>query len=263
LTADDRTAGTATPGSDVPIVDWKGSDRTAVDAATGPGAAGPPRSATMRASVALILLGLCAAVWAYGIVIVDIASFDIFDRADAGLLEAVDADAFDSRADFISNVTIGLQILAGTAFLAWLSRVVENIPRLRAGRPSKSPRASIGWWFVPFANIVVPYQIVADVERLLARATSRRPLTVLVVAWWVLWMTGVAISQIGARLMRRADTIPDLRSVATWGLVADVLIFVAALLVMVIVARIQSMEDQRLAAVDTPPPPTVAAATAS
>lgn len=98
-------------------------------------------------------------------------------------------------------------VLAGIAFLAWLSRVVDNVPSLGGGRPNASPRAAIGWWFVPFVNLVKPFQVVADVWRRLATTPQERATTLLLV-WWLLWLGGGIVDRI-------IGAVPDPDDLAT------------------------------------------------
>ncbi len=86
--------------------------------------------------------------------------------------------------------------------------------------PRRGPRAAIGWWFVPFANSVVPYQITADAVRRL-RPDRDDGTERLLLPWWIVW---VAASLVGGVLWRLpSDTLEALRqtfiltAVSDWG----------------------------------------------
>lgn len=76
---------------------------------------------------------------------------------------------------------MGFFILGAVAPLAWLSRLVENIPALGGGTPTSSPRGAIGWWFVAIAILCRPDRIAADARRRLAPSAAEA-LTGLVLA---------------------------------------------------------------------------------
>jgi hypothetical protein len=82
-----------------------------------------------------------------------------------------------------------LVLATAFAFLAWLSRAIDNAPPLGAGTPETSPAASIGWWFVPIANLVMPYRIVRDLLDRLA-VPWLQPGRVAVLSWWLLFIVG-------------------------------------------------------------------------
>ena len=51
---------------------------------------------------------------------------------------------------------------------------------------------AIVWWFVPLADIVQGYRVVADVWRRTA-LTAAQVGTALVVIWWVLWLAALGL----------------------------------------------------------------------
>lgn len=97
------------------------------------------------------------------------------DGATAAILGAVLAVVISSAIAFATFI----------AMLAWLSRSVDNSWYLLGGTPEWSPGWSIGWWFVPFANLVVPMLIVFDLNKRMARGVGE-PRPALVIAWWIL-----------------------------------------------------------------------------
>lgn len=131
-----------------------------------------------------------------------------------------------------------------TAFLAWLSRSVENAPPLGAGTPKDSPRAAIGWWFVPIASLVKPYQIVADLYRRMAAPGSAQTASVTIVAvWWLCFIGQGFLARVAQVLpMTSLDTIRTGLSIL---LISSVIDLVAAGLAIVIVRRIQQGADVR------------------
>ena len=86
-------------------------------------------------------------------------------------------------------------VLAAIAVLAWLSRVVDNIPALTGKTPVDTPRAAIGWWFVPFANLAIACDIDRDAWARLATRPEERRATV-VYAWWLIWIAGLVADRL-------------------------------------------------------------------
>ena len=144
-------------------------------------------------------------------------------------------------------------IVCGIAYLAWLSRAVENAPALGAGTPRHSPRGAIGWWFVPFANFVIPYQIVADLHDRLATAVDSDRARPLLLGWWLTWLGGNLIGY-GTRFTG-SDSIDQLKSAITVTMVSDALNLVAAVLAILVIRRILGRETARAGAPSTPVAP--------
>jgi hypothetical protein len=127
--------------------------------------------------------------------------------------------------------------------LAWLSRTVEIVPALGGGTPRDSPRWAIAWWFVPIAFLWKPYTVVREVWDRLATSTRAAAGTP-VLAWWLLWIGAVFVSNVVNRLMT-AETIGDIQGLFYANAVFQGLALGAALSGFVVVREIQARADER------------------
>lgn len=71
----------------------------------------------------------------------------------AGLIIAGITSLFDMP------VRIGLIVF----FLIWIYKAYKNLTPLRAYHQEFTPGWAVGWWFVPFMNIIRPYQVVREI----------------------------------------------------------------------------------------------------
>lgn len=160
-----------------------------------------------------------------------------------GSATMAEAEAYDTETAVYGLVWLAVYIPTVVAFLAWLSRSVANAPALGAGVPPSSPRAAIGWWFVPFANLVKPYQIVKDLYERLANRGSPLGQTRLVLAWWLLFVIGNVVRNVGNSLYTRADDLDAYREALLVLAGGDLLSAAAAVLAILVVRAIQAGED--------------------
>ena len=101
------------------------------------------------------------------------------------------ANNVDSAGNVYLVVAIGLAV----AFIAWLSRPVDNVPPLNRGTPHDSPRWAVGWWFIPIAFLWKPYTVVRENwDRLATPLHHGRDKWVL--GWWGCWIAGTMISRL-------------------------------------------------------------------
>jgi hypothetical protein len=177
--------------------------------------------ATVIASAVAVLVDL------YGVVIVN--------GAEDGTLTVDDAYAFDALNGAVALVQLGLLFASAATVLAWLSRVVENVPPLTGSTPRRSPREAIGWWFVPFVSFVVPYQIASDAMRRLR--TGDEGAERLLRPWWATWVTLNIMGGIIFQLPQ--DTLEELRVGFVLTAVFDGLYVASGLLLMLIVRAIE------------------------
>lgn len=200
-----------------------------------------PRSGRLRSRVAIATLAVAGVL---GLIasIQDIGGLGVIDRAEAGTLTVAEAEEFDSTFSSMGVLQTAAFVLAAIAYLAWLSRSVDNVPGLGGGKPVATPAWSIGWWFIPFANLFKPYQVVVDLYRRMAPV--ERIGTGLVLAWWVLWILNTFAGEI-ARRLQGSDELGTLRTSLQFWAVTDFGDLVTAALAILVVLRIQGWADAR------------------
>lgn len=63
----------------------------------------------------------------------------------------------------LALLEVPLRWLCVVFFLVWLYRCYNNLSALKARNLEFSPGWAVGWWFIPFANLVKPFQVVREV----------------------------------------------------------------------------------------------------
>jgi hypothetical protein len=95
-----------------------------------------------------------------------------------------------------SRISILVGIATGVAFLVWLYRAHENLRAFRAETLDFTPGRAVGSFFIPFVNLVRPYQVLREVWRAsdpsLSPSSSASFRTVrvsrIVLVWWLLFL---------------------------------------------------------------------------
>lgn len=101
-------------------------------------------------------------------------------------------------------VSIGqlLSLIVGAiGFLRWFRRAYGNAIAL-GHRASFAPGWAIGGWFVPFLNLVRPYQIASAMWRHAGAHVGQGKLVGL---WWTFWLGGNFLAQFGMRMSESHD----------------------------------------------------------
>jgi hypothetical protein len=157
-------------------------------------ALGGYRSSDARAGLTQCLL-VATAVLA---VIASVAGADLIGQALAGDTEAI-------RENMAVVVAIGLAMYAAAgatliSWAAWLSRVVDNVPKIGLGWPNVSPGQAVLENFLPGWNLLRVPAILRDVVTRLEPEGSRGN-TLIAVAW--LGLVGGVLLPYGARWFLR------------------------------------------------------------
>jgi hypothetical protein len=165
--------------------------------------------------------------------------------------------------------TLAVFVALAVAFLMWLHRASKNLRAL--GNPGQriefTPGWAVGWFFIPFANLVMPYKAVREVweksdpnvrtgdDFMFARPSSAP----LLLGWWVTFIASNVAGNISGRLIADAHTDAALRFTAGVDLIASLLAVVAAALAILVVRDIDRRQAERARHVtyvpDMPPPP--------
>lgn len=146
------------------------------------------------------------------------------------------------------------------AWLLWQHRATANLWAWRLPDLTITPGWSVGWWFVPFASLVMPPVAVAELDRR-SGAGSARSGAVLVGAWWLAWLATwivPAVGAIGWALPRTIEVFeavdanasvvdlgPVIGAFAPWALAHGLLALSASFLAIAIVGRIERAQTRR------------------
>lgn len=119
------------------------------------------RSARGQATVASILLGL-SALLAAAVMLVDQRMVSELGSPTRTYESLSDAGA---SVDSLARMQLLLFLVAGIGFVVWMYRAYGNLPALGIRSPRYRRGFTIGAWFIPLANLVIPKRIADDLWR--------------------------------------------------------------------------------------------------
>jgi hypothetical protein len=192
----------------------------------------------------------------------------------AGAIDLGDGDSmsvWNLVSGLIALLLMPVFIYTVVTFLMWLYRIFSNLPSLRSDQMEFTPGWAVGWWFIPLANLIKPYQAVRtawaesdpDIEvhnEFLTTIQSGAPSFMML--WWALWIIGNVVSNVSSRLDSLAE--PGEQAILGYVLILESVIWiVASALAIKVILSITGRHVERHARVDSavmdqppPPPPT-------
>jgi hypothetical protein len=222
-----------------------------------------PKNLAILAIVGLGLIALCEFV-AAGVGAAQIASPETSIELD-GMSET---SLWLMIQSFIALGQIPVYITTVVLFLMWLYRAHKNLYALRPVHLQFTPGWAVGWWFIPFANLVKPYQAVREVwwesgpeindgPTFLTASLHSAP--VYMGVWWALWLSSNFLSNITGRVFDP----DDMSTVVTSGyffLLTGIVTTAAAALAIYTVRDTTQRQEMRFKEIatmlsDEPPPP--------
>lgn len=225
----------------------------------------PTRTVAGVGTAACVLIAVVAAADVVVRVILPVISYWLARRA----MEELDVSLLNAAG--LLNLFAGLLlaplgIAAIVVLLVWMWRAHKNLFAFPGVTPRLGAGWSIGGWFIPFANLVMPAMAMNEIARGSLPGKGRDPMRTgthpLVRFWWAAWLVSVCtagvalvIDRLEARDLKRVLTNrDDFQSFIDYyvGLVARNMIgtaaFVAAaVLVIILVRRISRAQTDRIA----------------
>jgi hypothetical protein len=168
---------------------------------------------------------------------------------EAALAAAV---ASDARARIVGILQTAIYVASAVVILCWIHRANRNARALGARGLRFTPGAAVGWYFVPIANLWMPYRAMKETWQASRRpdAWSAEPIPPLVRGWWLLWLVESALGNASFRLAMGAEEVDALLRANAVALAADLFVLPLCVVFLVLVRRIDAM--QRADAARTP-----------
>jgi hypothetical protein len=154
------------------------------------------------------------------------------------------ADMITGLSSLVLLVTL---FVSGFLTLKWIYRVTMNSHTLASGL-RVSPPWSIGWFFVPFANLYKPFQALDDAWRVSLSPESWRGQDTpsLLRWWWGLWITCSVLDNASFRLQMRVHDAGAALFTAGLDAVSDTLWIPLCLLLVRVVRRLSAQQADAL-----------------
>lgn len=166
--------------------------------------------------------------------------------SEADLARAEEADTLATRLYVVAFV------LASVIFVIWLWRARANAEALCPAPHRRARGWTIGAWICPVVNLWFPYQVVDDVHRASRpgnvpdlRDLRAVPRSALLGWWWAMMLATMFVGRVEAFKVRNAQSVDDLRTAANLDTIASAFLVVAAVLIIVIVQRINGWQRVR------------------
>jgi hypothetical protein len=111
-------------------------------------------------------------------------------------------------------VCLPIVLLAYILLYCWIYRVNKNVHAMGMKYLDYTPGWSVGWWFIPIANLWKPYSALAETWRASLPDHDRTTWTAartpgILLAWWLIAWIGTILSRIGSKLEDNGEVVED------------------------------------------------------
>ncbi len=206
-----------------------------------------------RAKIAILMLWLVTVITIISF-ISNIYQFFLIQEIGNGNKQQISQETLemsDTIQQIIGGLALIIHISCGVTFIQWFRRAYFNLNQL-VPNLSHTENWARDAWFVPIICFYRPYRIMKELYEETITLFIKKNISsklyfnpVLVLAWWVFWITDNILSGIIFRIEIKAklDTIPEILGFSIAHTVTDVLSLIAGLLVISIIKNYASQES--------------------
>lgn len=168
-------------------------------------------------------------------------------------VSAAAADSNDTRVMLLGIIYTLNFLLTVVFFLMWFHRAYRNLPALGADGLEHTPGWAVGGFFVPFLNLVRPFQIMREVwkasspEVALTDGVSWQyaASSPLLAVWWGAWLVSNVLGQLVFRFSSDAKRAEDFITLSYLDIASSFVTIIAAALVILIIRTIDARQTEK------------------
>jgi hypothetical protein len=206
------------------------------------------------------LLGLNA-VSAAVMVVLRLSEVGLLQRLGRGeLVPPEEGTRSDERVAAVAITGIVVLVITGIVWVVWQHRSQGNLHAAGLRELEYTPGWTVGWWLIPFANLVKPFQTVRELWKASGGDENWRQVKTwsLIGWWWVAWIAAVVLGRVATAVFDGAATIDTLISGSRLFVAYEVALFIAAVLAIAIVRAVierqEGLRARRQVDEGAPPP---------
>jgi len=160
-----------------------------------------------------------------------------------------EAEANDTRQLIIFIIAIIAGLTNRVLFFMWVYRANLNCHGFNAQGMQFTPGWSVGWFFIPFANLFKPYQVIKEIwhvsddpqewEKNQYSKSSTLP-----ALWWGLWLLSGIFSMVSYFVSRSIHTRRELETSTVIAIIGDIIVLPIIMVFIALVKNIFERQDK-------------------
>lgn len=198
-----------------------------------------PGIATLRKRATIAELTIYAAIAVFFLILVG----EVLELVGVIDLIAYDPPALVDAYTVILIANLPIFLISAIAISFWLHRAHANLHEAGIEGLEYTPGWGVGWYFVPFASLIKPFQSMKELwnesHRVVSDNAGVAPGNLAL--WWGLWLVGGMLGNISGR-MALSEDISIYEASLPLGIVSSVGMIGAAVMILLIVKHITKVQ---------------------
>jgi tetratricopeptide (TPR) repeat protein len=186
-------------------------------------------------------------------VIVNARAISILSGAAGGTpFTAEDAASMEMQSNVTSLLQVLYLLIGGILFLMWVHRANRAASSFGTAYMEFTPSWAVGWWFIPIANLVRPYQAIREIWKasspnsLDATSWQAEKSSPMLLAWWLFYHLSWIVPMIIVRPSFSSEpTLDESLGMYQSTLLSNAFEITAAVLAILVIIRINQRQDRK------------------
>jgi Domain of unknown function (DUF4328) len=213
----------------------------------------PFQSGRTRAMVLVALVGIGMVLDVAGVA-TQLSQASLLSGLSAG--RAVlpgEAQANDARVQLVALLTLLVFVVTVVAFLIWFHRAHKNPSSFGAPGLEYSPGWAVGGFFVPFLNLIRPFQVMREIWKAsdpeadpqIAHSWQYSSTSPLIAAWWGTWILSGVLGRLLFSFSKGASDVDSLLSLTYLSITSFAINLVPAALLILLIRAIDRRQQEK------------------
>jgi len=157
-------------------------------------------------------------------------------------------DSNDTVIYIVGIIQTTIALLTVIAFLLWFYKSFKNVMSLSNQSLRFSAIWSVGGFFVPLLNLVIPYKVAKEIWYASndvaydPNLLNKRPMVVFIMLWWLLFIISSGASRISSHLLLIAEDVQGYIDATVSYMISDALITLGAIAAIYMVKSISKTQ---------------------
>lgn len=161
--------------------------------------------------------------------------------------------ANDARVQLVAALSVLVYLSTVVIFLMWIHRAHKNLAFFRAAGLEYSPGWAVGWFFIPFLNLIRPFLVMREIWKASdpnvdyqnSSSWQYSASSPLIGAWWGSWILANVLGRLVSTFSKDASTIDSLLNLTYLTIATDMTNLIPSVLVIVLITAIGRRQQQK------------------
>lgn len=163
----------------------------------------------------------------------------------------------ESLNTIVSIIQTVIAVLTVISFLLWFYKTHKNTVNISEQPLKYSPLWSVGGFFIPLINLVLPYKIAKEIwyasvnDSYDYNQLNNKPMVGFIMTWWLLFILSSGTSRLSSQLILKAEELQSFIEATISYIVSDSLIILGSIAAIYFIKTVSNVQKTTLSRLNT------------